>query len=88
MLRRRNYSVDNKISNVDFWLKKVEWAYIFNSMPFQNHIKIQHNIKCFIKKVETRREREWENNDSIKMWKLDGRRTTAKWLSKSKQVES
>lgn len=58
MLKRRNYSVGNKISNADFWLKKVEWTYIFNSIPFQNHIKIKHNIECFIKKDETRREKE------------------------------
>ena len=58
MLKRRNYSVGNKISNVDFWLKKVEWTYIFNSIPFQNHIKIKHNIECFIKKDKTRREKE------------------------------
>ena len=43
MLKRRNYSIDNKISNIDFWLKKVEWTYIFNSIPFQK-TTLKYNI--------------------------------------------
>lgn len=42
----------------------VDWTYTFNSIPFQNHTKIQYNIKYLIKKHKERKEEQEMNDDN------------------------